>query len=350
MKVKPQEIDRFIDRPDPKVAAILLYGPDQGLVGERARRAMGRIVEDVNDPFRVTELEGEAVRQAPGRLIEEAQALSFGGGRRVVRLRQAGDGVTAALKALLAEAEVAAFVIVEAGELAPRSSLRQLFEATPKLAALPCYRDEAQGVAQLVRAALGEAGLGIEPDALAFLQTHLGGDREVTRRELEKLVLYMEGADPARVRLEDAAAIVGDSSAIGIDELVWAVLQGRIGDAQAVADRLLHEGQPPARLLRGLAGNLHRLVSMRLQVEAGEQAGAVVKKARPPLHFRQQEPARRALEHWSSRRLMALLRRTVAAERGVKSTASPARVLLRQFVTETAMAATAPPADLGRKG
>ena len=36
VKLKPQAIDGFLARPDARIATVLLYGPDAGLVAERA--------------------------------------------------------------------------------------------------------------------------------------------------------------------------------------------------------------------------------------------------------------------------------------------------------------------------
>ena len=76
------------------------------------------------------------------------------GGRRLVRVRQAGDGVTAAVRLLLEVGEPAALVVLEAGELAGGSSLRRAVEAAPQAMALPCFRDEGRDLGATVRAAL----------------------------------------------------------------------------------------------------------------------------------------------------------------------------------------------------
>ena len=34
---KAHEVDAWLARPDPKIAIVLIYGPDRGLVAERAR-------------------------------------------------------------------------------------------------------------------------------------------------------------------------------------------------------------------------------------------------------------------------------------------------------------------------
>src|SRR5262249_23015598 len=199
------------------------YGPDAGLVRERADRLTAAIAGATTDPFRVSEVTPERLRDQPSLLRDEAAALSFGGGRRVVRLRNAGDGQSAALQSFLRAPAGDGLLIVEADELGPRSSLRQLFEAAGNAAALPCYRDETGDLARLISEELGRAGLWLTDEARDYLAGALGGDRGVTRRELEKIVCYMGPSESARpLELADALACVGDSADLSIDDLVFA--------------------------------------------------------------------------------------------------------------------------------
>ena len=56
---------RFLARPDPGRPIILLYGPDAGLVRERADALLASAVDDPNDPFSLVRLDGdELVRRA----------------------------------------------------------------------------------------------------------------------------------------------------------------------------------------------------------------------------------------------------------------------------------------------
>ena len=159
---------------------MLLYGPDAGPGRASARGASRRaIVDDLQDPFRVSELDRRrAARAQPGRLVEEAQALCLLGGRRLVRVREAGDLATVAVRDLLALPAQEGFVVLEAGELAGSSSLRKLIEARAdgRGAALLPRRGAATSAASSA-ACWPSIGLTAEPEALAYLQTHLGGDR-----------------------------------------------------------------------------------------------------------------------------------------------------------------------------
>lgn len=336
MKLKAQAVDGFIAKPDPRIATVLLYGPDAGAVGERARRLAARIVDDLQDPFRVSELGGDDLRERPGRLVEEAQAMCLLGGRRLVRVRDAGDLVAVAVRDLLALRAQEGFVILEAGDLPGSSSLRKLIEDAATAAALPCYRDEARDLGGLVRGLLSEHRLTAEPDALGYLQSHLGGDRAVTRAEIAKLALYLADRPGARVTLADAAAVVGDSSALGVDDAINAALLGRRRELERALDRLLAEGEAPIRLITATARTVLRLLRLSA-VAAGGSVEAAVAGARPPIFWKQKELFVDMLRRWSADRLVQALGLLQAAELGCKrSGGAPESALCRAVLAQLA--------------
>ena len=333
MRITGARVERFLSKPDPALSTVLLYGPDEGLVRERALRLVRTVLADPKDPFGLTELAADAVRSQPALLVDEARALSLTGGRRVVRVRQASDQVSAACRDLLALPELAALVLVDAGDLGPSSSLRRLFEGASNAASLPCYRDEGRNLAGSVEDQLASLGLRPEPDALAFLVERLGADRGITVSELAKLDLYLASADggqrPRTETLEDAAAVVGDSAALGIDDLVHATALGQTAVVERVMSRLLAEGQAPVRLLRSLANHFGRLYQLACQIEAGEPVDQVVEKARPPIIMRRRGQFKAELRRWPAAALAELSGRLLQAEIGCKTTGWPAAELCR---------------------
>ena len=333
MKLAAAQAERFLRQPN--LPVVLLYGPDQGLVRERAERLIGTVLDDPKDPFRLSELNAEVVRGDPGRLLDEARALCLVGGRRVVRLRQAGDQATAACRALLAIEPLEALIVVDAGDLGPGSSLRRLIESARNAAAIACYRDEGRDLGTLIDRLLAEDGLQLEADARAYLVEHLGADRGVTRSELAKLALYCDpaGSGPpaaGRVTLEAAALLVGDGAAVDLDDLAHAAMLGQALQLERGLDRLLGEGRSPVALLRALARHLTGLHQLALRVEAGESLDEVVERARPPIHFRRKPGVRQALQLWPAPRLAAALSRLLDAEIGCKTTGWPAEALCRR--------------------
>ena len=58
--LRGKDIDAFLARPDAGRPIILLYGPDAGLVRERADALIASAVDDPNDPFSLVRLDGDA--------------------------------------------------------------------------------------------------------------------------------------------------------------------------------------------------------------------------------------------------------------------------------------------------
>src|ERR1700712_1136232 len=187
--LKAHEVERFLKRPDLEAGILLVYGPDTGLVRETAQRLVRHYASNDADGMGLVTLDGGELDGDPGRLLVEAKTASLFGERRVVRVRNAGKALTVPLSELAAD-PAGAIVVLEAGNLAPRDALRALVEGARTGRALPCYADTDETILRLITETFNQAGIRAEPEVAATLRDILGNDREVTRRELEKLSLY----------------------------------------------------------------------------------------------------------------------------------------------------------------
>jgi DNA polymerase-3 subunit delta len=346
MKLSGKSIDRFLASPDPAIVAVVIYGPDEGLVRERAEHLVAVVAGDPKDPFRVAELPASAIEADAARLADEADQLPMTGGRRVLRLREAGDGIARPLLSWLdaGTAGSSGFVVIEAGDLGPRTSLRKLAETHPHAASLPCYRDEIATLQTLAREKLRAEGLAIAPEAMQWLATHLGSDRAVTLAELEKLALYKLGepaaggaraGEPPRVELADVLAVVGDSAELALDDLVYAVGDGELPALERAAQRSFAEGAAPVMVLRALGRHFLRLqLAGGLAREAGIEAA--VARIRPPIFFKYLPRFKSQVARWNEPLLAEALARIVEAERQCKRSALPAQTVCHHALIEIA--------------
>ncbi len=339
MKIAPRDIERFLRAPPPAVRAVLLYGPDSGLVRERARALTALVAGDPADPFRVAELTNAEVKSDPARLGDEAAAMAFGGGRRAVRLRDADEASAPAVAGLLAGTPSDSLVVVEAGDLPARSALRKAFEGAAETAALPCYRDDERVLPALIGETLREAGLSAAPDALAYLVANLGGDRMTTRCELEKLLLYMGAGrgepQPARrrIEIEDAQACIGDNAALSMDDLAYALGDGDLLAMERALSRSLREGANPVAILRAAARHLQRLHLVAGLVVQGAAPDAAMKKLRPPPFWKSVPRFRAQTQAWTPDRLSKALAALLEAERACKRSGAPGELLCAQALS-----------------
>jgi DNA polymerase III subunit delta len=291
------EIDSFLARPDPRRPIVLIYGPDAGLVSERATALLAAAASNNSDPFAVVPLEGDAIASDPGLLQDEARTFGLFGSRRIVRVRAGNRNFAPALEAVLNDPPDA-LVLIEAGELRPTSPLRSLCEKSPAAAVIPCYADSERDLLRLVERALKDAGLTIEIDAREELMGLLGADRLASRGELDKLALYAQGE--GRIGLDDVRAIIADASALVLDDAVDAAAAGE-REAALAALRKARAAGVSATVVLGAAirhvMNFHRL---RLALDRGGRPAEIIDNARPKIFFRRKPAFERALARFDT--------------------------------------------------
>jgi len=343
VKLPAGRVEGFLRRPDPEIRAVLFYGPDTGLARERADNLARSICPDLRDPFRVADLAASVLAGDPARLADEAAQIGLMGGRRVVRVREAGDALAPLFVRFLADAGGGdTLVIAEAGELSARSALRRAFDDAPRAAAIGCYPDSARDLAQVVRDAFAAHRIGASRDALDFLVEHLGEDRLLTRAELEKLTLY--AGDGGHIELDDARAVIADSAALSLDDALFAAAEGDAASLDRALARVFQEGESPVTIIRALLRHLQRLHLLAARIADGGSVEDAIRAARPPIFFKAQDSYRRQLQRWSMGRLARALERVAEAEFRMKLTGLPAETICRE-----AMFALASEARAGRR-
>lgn len=346
MKIPYKNTDAFVKNPGQEILCALVYGPDEGLVRERSEILCRTVTADLNDAFQVSVLTASDLESDSARFFDEAYAMSMMGGRRLVRVRGASDKFTVLLKPYLNKPNKDALIVVEAGELSPRSSLRKLVESDKAIAAaVPCYVDDARAVTNIINQTLIHAGFRIERDAAVFLSEALAGDRQRIRRELDKLITYMgphpgytgpEG-DPAAencgtITLEDAMACCGNGGVMELDSFVMATAGGDGAKAHKAYTRLLQEDIGFVTILRVLQNHFRRLHVVKSRTESGVPLDSAMKSLNPPVFFKQENEFRAQIGRWSLHRLQNTLMKLTELEARCKRTGAVPQTLVGQFI------------------
>jgi DNA polymerase-3 subunit delta len=339
MKLPAARIAGFLKAPDAGIRATLIYGPDGGLVKERGERIARTICSDLGDAFRVAEIDADTLARDPARLNDEAASLSLMGGRRLVRIHDAGDAVGAIFDRFFKDPPPGdAFIVVEAGDLPPRSSLRRAFEAAKTAAAIPCYLDGPRELGELAREVFAAHKIAARPEAMQYLVAHLGGDRGVSRQELEKLALYV--GDGGTV--DEAAALdaVGDSAELTMDEAVFAAAEGDAAQLERALNRAFGEGAQAVSLIRAELRHFQRLHLAGARHAAGKSEEEAL-RFRPPLFFKFVDRFKRQLRLWPPARAEAAMTALNEAEARMKTTGLPAETICREALMRLARGAAA---------
>lgn len=311
---KAHEVGSWLKRPDPDVRIVLIYGPDRGLVSERARRFVKQLGLDADDPFSSVRLEASEIEAAPGRLADEAATVPMFSDRRLIWIKGAGAQKNLAdeVKTLVAAPPRDAVIVIEAGDLKKGAGLRSTIEGAAGAMALPCYADEGKSLDAVIDEILARDRLSISLEARHALKAGLGGDRLASRSEIEKLALYCHGRD--EITLEDVETVGGNVAGLNVDDAVDAVLSGAPDRFDAVFTRLLASGSPAFLVLSGAMRQFQSLQLMRNEMDAaGKPAAAIVASARPPVFFARRKLVESALQRWSAAAIARALERLQGA-------------------------------------
>jgi DNA polymerase-3 subunit delta len=265
--LKAHEVGRWLQRPDLSRRVVLFYGPDGGLVRERARALIEAASSGEADPFGRAQIDADTLDTAPHLLIEEVSTIGLFGGRRVLRVIGTSQALVPALQAVLSHPSLEALVVVEGGDLQAKNPVRLLVEREAGAMALPCYGDDGKSLDQLIDETVRAHGCTIRPDTRGLLAARLGSDRAISRREIEKLCLH---AGPGGAVTDEAIEqLVGDSAVRGVDRVVDAAFSGKLGALDLAHARLRDEGVEAGTLLQAVMRHAVALLDVHAQVASG---------------------------------------------------------------------------------
>jgi len=298
--VRPGEIEELIRRgPDPRIPVILVYGPDAGLVTERAKALAEGFVPDTADPFALVRIDGDLVASDPGRLCDEAGTVGLFGGKRAIWVRPGSRNIAPAVEAVLGIPVTDTRIVVEAGDLNKGNPLRALCEKSQRALAVPCYPDDERTLGDLIDRTLRTHDLRIDRDAREVLVRSLGGDRRASLMEIEKLALYAAGK--GTVSLDDVETTASDVAASVLNTLVDAAFDGRADAVERDSRRFRLEGLDPGQVLGSALR--HALTLLALRLDNPDKTPAAMAAAWRGLHFKRKPSIERQLAVWGPGRL-----------------------------------------------
>ncbi|WP_439923755.1 DNA polymerase III subunit delta [Nitrobacter sp. JJSN] len=333
--LRGKDIDSFLARPDPARPIILLYGPDAGLVRERADALMASAVDDPDDPFSLVRLDGDDLATEPSRLVDEAMTVPLFGGRRAVRVKAGARSFASGVDALADSAIKDCRIVIEAGELRPEAPLRKTCERAKNAVAIACYPDTERDLARLIDDELRASNLKIAPDARATLTSLLGGDRQASRNELRKIALYAHGQH--EITLDDVIAVVSDASDFKLDPIVDAAFAGQPAVVETEFAKAMVAGTYPGLVISAAQRQIAALHKAALLMGDGASASSAAEGGFPRLHFSRKAAVETALRSFSAARLVQVMDQLAVAALEARKQSSLAPVIAQRALMSIAV-------------
>lgn len=338
MKLSPRDAASHFAKPDPKVAATLIYSADPVRVDLKRQDLVQALVGPEGEAeMRFTRLSAADVRRDPAGLSDAIKAQSFFPGARAVLVEDAGDGVSEPVKAALSDWQPGdAHLIVTAGTALPaRSSLRKLFEGLKNGFSVALYDNppsRAEIEAELQRAGLTAVAPEAMTDLAALAQDLDPGD---FRQTLEKLALYKLG-DATPATPEDVANCAPLTIEAAVDDILNVVAEAQAPRIGPLMQRLKGQGVTPVTVLITATRHFRTLYAAASD-PGGASAG--IARARPPIFGPRRDRMQRQANAWPVDRLALALQMLTDTDLQLRSAGqnAPASALVERLLIRLAM-------------
>lgn len=245
----------------------LFYGGEEYLIAEGSAAVIDAVLPGPERSFSLAELgpESPAAEFKPALL-----SPSFLGGKRAVRVREAGGLEAAALEALaagLARLPSGVHVVVEGS---PDKRLKATKTVTGLAAAVECAPLNRYAAAAWAQARAGRLGLELDMAAARFLVETIGMGLRRIETELQKARAYL-GTERNNLTCQDLGNLLGLDKEDDVFRLVDAAAGGESGRALSILADLLALGEPEARLMPLLARQVRLVLLTRHYLDCGRK-------------------------------------------------------------------------------
>ena len=336
MKLYTNQADNFIKNIKAgSPGAILIYGPDAGAVKDFQKKITAKVVPG-SDTMAIKEFSSDQIKEDPAILLDEVGARSFFATERVIIIDFAATIAETVTEALNNIPEDLTIIIV-ADELGKESKIRKLFEAHKTFPVIPCYKEDERAIRTMIFQKFKEAGVNVEPDAMNFLATNLGEDKQITLNEIEKILTYL--GEQKTLTSEEVIELLADSSELTLNDITGAVAMRNAAKLEKALSRAFAEHMNAVPILRSVQWQFQRLATARMMMQNGMTVDSAVASLCPPMFAKQLDQFKLSLNKWNAPQLKKALSTITTAELEAKSSTIDPDVICRDALLKLAVGA-----------
>ena len=334
MKLAGAEANRYLAKPDPGRAGLLIFGADAMRVALKRQEVIAALIGPRGEEeMRLTRIAGAALRKDAALLLDAVKSIGFFPGPRVAFVEDATDTTTAAVLAVLQDwLPGDAAIVVTAGNLTPKSSLKTLMEKHPSAVCIGLYDDPPSR--EDVEALLTKAGLlRVDPAAMTDILTLSRAlDPGDFRQTIEKISLYKHG-DASPLSVTEVADLAPGTVETDVLDVVAAAVDGKPVELGLLMRRIEGQGVAAVTLC------IQTLRYLRaLHVATSDPGGVAAGMARS-FGFGNRRPQMQAqATRWGGRALEQALALLVETDLTLRSTSrAPAMAVMERALLRIAM-------------
>jgi DNA polymerase-3 subunit delta len=283
MKISSYQVENYIKKiADEKISGCLLYGPEPTITRFRFEVIAKKIVNDLTDPFLVSQLSSEKIKEDKAILTDEFYSIAMLGGRRLIMIKDCDANTVQALKILLSDPQYGRksdnFILIQGGDMDKSSALRKLVEESQFLMAIPCYEEDATSLRKSISELFAENDIIAENEIINLMVKNFGKDRNLIANEVSKIKNYL--GDENKLSLEIFKKITSSNQDENLQDFAVQFASKNYEWCFLRAEKAFEGGNESILLVRNLINYFSKLYNAKVSIEnSGKSVEEAVKSA-----------------------------------------------------------------------
>ena len=269
MKIQANKVDDFIKNIDNKIRGVLIYGPDEGLVLIRKNEILQKLLPDYKNSLSLITISNTTIKDKPNIINNEYNSSSlFSSDKKILLIEDAENSISKILEEIFSKTQNSEnFIVITAGDLDSKSTLKRFAEYNQYFASLPCYKDDINAIIQIINLKLRKEGFKYNADVVKYLTESFGGNRLIILSELDKLITYKD--TDKNLTIDDVKACIQDNSEGNINDFVNNLASLNLEKAYKELQNLYSEGIFPVAIIRTAIAYFIKLQLYKYQIQMG---------------------------------------------------------------------------------
>ena len=224
-------------------------------------------------------------------------------------------------------------IILKANVLEKRSKLRNLFEKSKELVAIPTYKDTSLTLIEIARKFFNNYKISISQETINLLVNRCNGNRGHLKAELDKILIYMKNRNS--ISLEEIYKLTNLTENFSINELVDNSLSKNTKKISEIINDSKYKSEDAILILRTFLQKAKRLLNLYEKNSENINFDSLINNHTPPIFWKDKPIVKKQLENWSKSKIENLIVKINKTEIFLKKNSSLSLMLIFNFIYET---------------
>ncbi len=291
------------------IKSLLIHGINHGF----AKTVIEQIANKNN--LIISEFDIKEITASKLQLI--ANSTNFFKQKELIKITGIKGTLSKEIQKYITENNFEHFICFYSEESLPVSGIRSFFEKGQDIASIGCYYENEDTIAKIILRQCKKYNKNIEEEALFYLKSHLKGDNQIIKSELEKIFSFTH--DKSHINKEDVLSTLSADLLASGDEMCIYFAKKEAENFLKEIEKLKEQNKNEVLMIRALIRYYLNIYIVASKIEDGENIDIAIKSLYPPIFFKYLADFKQIIRTHTSKDAIRCLKHLQQAEINYKS-------------------------------